>query len=126
MGQIKGAGFTVAVRIRLAGLEYLQHINADGVIAVHISNRYLNLQPVVTGIARRFDLEMIPIYSIVDDEDDNVDINADASSKWVLLTRTKRLRDHPLVAKRATETEADYDTPITWTDQYSNVLQVLW
>ena len=93
-------------------------------IAVHISNRYLDLLPVVAGLAHQFKLEMIPIYTVIDDECDSS--NADASSKWVLLTRNKQLADDPLVVERAAETQAEYDKPITWTDQYSNLLQVLW
>ena len=36
---------------------YLRHLRADGVIAVHISSRYVDLVTVVTAMARHFELE---------------------------------------------------------------------
>ena len=59
---------------------YFRHLNPDGILAVHISNRYLDLQPVLAGqmraagkIARVFDT----------DEDESADV---FGATWVLLT----------------------------------------
>jgi hypothetical protein len=37
---------------------YLNHVNPNGVIAVHISNRYLDLQPVLQNVAAHFKLQL--------------------------------------------------------------------
>jgi len=33
---------------------YQRHLNTNGIIAVHISNHYLDLEPVVVNVARHF------------------------------------------------------------------------
>jgi spermidine synthase len=35
---------------------YLRHLKPNGVLAIHTSNHFLNLDPVVTGLAREFGL----------------------------------------------------------------------
>ncbi len=105
---------------------YLKQLDDGGVIAVHISNRYLDLQPVVTGIAERYQLTMIPIdYDSEDDDGEVYDSNADAGSSWVLLTRDKKFAEDPIVVKGAKETDVEIGPPIIWTDQYSNLLHVM-
>src|SRR5208283_1816496 len=47
---------------------YERHMNTNGVIAVHISNHYLDLEPVVVNLARQFHYKLAPI-----DYDENED-----------------------------------------------------
>src|SRR5690606_34440691 len=63
---------------------YLDHMKPDGVIAVHISNRYLNLRPVVEALATEYGLE---IAVIADDPSDTEWWLYRTS--WVLLSRSK-------------------------------------
>ena len=66
---------------------YLRHMKPDGVIAFHVTNRYLNLVPVVEGIAHELGLHALWI------EDPGLDALGNASS-WVLLaTDPARLND---------------------------------
>src|SRR5207247_3606543 len=46
---------------------YLQHLNDDGILAVHISNRYLDLKPVVRAIGQHF--ELANVFIDADDSD---------------------------------------------------------
>src|SRR5204862_189610 len=64
---------------------YQRHMKPDGVICVHISNRYLTLQPVVLGLADHFQFPC----AIIDDDD--VDVREEDeetmgayNSEWVL------------------------------------------
>ena len=95
---------------------YLRHMKPDGVIAFHVTNRYLNLVPVVEGIAHELDLHALWIYDTGDESLGNV-------SSWVLLAKDpSRLNDPRLV---------DASIPIdvrrnwrVWTDDFNNIVQV--
>ena len=98
---------------------YWQHLKPDGVLAVHISNRYLNLRPVVEKLAKHFDLEAV---SISDDNEPEWWIYA---TTWVLVTKnkaflqTEKIRD----AAEAPET-AGKDAPM-WTDDFASLYSIL-
>jgi len=51
------AFFSDSIPVHLITLEafelYFRHIKPDGLLGVHISNQYLNLEPVVAAAARR-------------------------------------------------------------------------
>ena len=59
---------------------YFRHLKPDGILAVHISNRYLDLQPVVEGEAQA----TRNIARLVDTEDDESQDVFGAT--WVLIT----------------------------------------
>ena len=96
---------------------YLRHMQPDGVIAYHVTNRYLNLVPVVEGIAQQLGLKSLWI------DDPGLD-PLGSSSSWVLLARDPaRLNDARLT---------DFSTAIAprrdwrvWTDDFNNLVQVL-
>ena len=48
---------------RESGEIYLKHLRKDGILAVHISNRHLDLRPVLAGFADHFALSMILVES---------------------------------------------------------------
>ncbi len=59
---------------------YFRHLSPDGILAVHISNRYLDLQPVLAGEAKATG----KWPALVDtDDDDSQDV---FGATWVLLT----------------------------------------
>ncbi len=95
---------------------YLKHIkNPDGVIAVHISNRSLNLAPVLAGISVRYHLAS----ALMDDV-----TYGQMRSVWVLLSRNPQI----LKGDRVREIAA-YGPPYKWTeywtDDYSNLLRLV-
>jgi len=97
---------------------YLKHLNGpQSVIAVHISNRVLNLTPVLAGIAQSLGLRGIHIYRPWMAE-------ASATSDWVLLSRDPGLFTVGEIAQAGTPLVADNSLPL-WTDDYSNLLRVL-
>lgn len=98
---------------------YRQRLAPGGVIAIHVSNSHLELAPVVAGIAAELGLQVAYIADPGIDGDPST-----AVSDWVLLSEDRRVLDLPLIHEAA--------TPIpqrpgmrTWTDDYSNILQVL-
>jgi hypothetical protein len=98
---------------------YLRHLrDTNSVIAVHISNRYLDLDPVVRGLADALGLAVIR----VDDTQNDAQVYA---SDWMLLARDESA--FALILKLADPTEPpvqDGPWPL-WTDAYSNLVQVL-
>jgi hypothetical protein len=66
---------------------YLANLADDGVLAFHISNRYLNLEPVLANLAKELGLAGF----IEDDVAENV--RGKASSRWVVLARQESALD---------------------------------
>ena len=96
---------------------YLRHMNPDGVIAYHVTNRFLDLVPVVEGIAQQLGLRALWI------SDPGLDPLGSTSS-WVLLARNPARLDDPRLTDFATEIEPRRDWRV-WTDDFNNLVQVL-
>ncbi len=97
---------------------YLEHLAPGGVVAMHISNRYLDLRPVVWEMADYFNLDTALISASGDGE-------RQSPSVWVLATRDGDLLERPAIADRSTPRQ---DLPLSvrlWTDDYSNLFQIL-
>ena len=96
---------------------YFQHLRPDGILAVHISNRYLDLQPVVAGetaatghVARLVDTE--------DDDDAGV-----FGATWILVAAPQPGFD-PEILNQSAEIASRKKVRL-WTDDYSNLFQIL-
>jgi spermidine synthase len=97
---------------------YLDHLAPDGIIAAHISNRHLDLQPVFWQVAQTYGLSMVRVEYPGDS-------NGGYSSDWILLARDPALLEVPAIRERARSLEG-YSTDIKlWTDDYSNLFQIL-
>ena len=96
---------------------YLKHLKPDGVIAFHVTNRFLRLAPVVKAIADEHGLR---IALIVDEAEDS-DL---AKTDWVLVTRNGRFLSKPEIAKTTTEIETIPGLAV-WTDDYNNLFRIL-
>jgi SAM-dependent methyltransferase len=96
---------------------YFRHLKPDGILAVHISNRYLNLQPVLAGETRATG----KIARVVDTEDD--DSTDVFGATWVLVANPRTGFDADIkTASLEIETKK---TVRLWTDDYSNLFQIL-
>jgi hypothetical protein len=96
---------------------YLRHLEPEGVIAVNITNRHLNLAPVVLGLAEEYHLHPIRIFS--EPNQSQLSYRAD----WMLLTRNEAF-----VASTPSHPPPNTDkrvAPLLWTDHYSNLFQIL-
>jgi hypothetical protein len=89
-----------------------------GVLAVHISNRYLDLVPVVQQAARHLSLELRQVEN--DDEDDAGVYRSD----WMLLSTSPAAFEGPLL-KEAGERIDDLPRVKLWTDDYSDLYRIL-
>lgn len=109
---------------------YLEHLGSDGVLAVHVSNKYLNLPPIVAAAAEQFDLQGLIVRHQPAKVPPGLIRNPTESmlqqgSRWILLAR----RGGELVWKnwdaKETETLAKPLGITPWTDQRSNFLEIL-
>lgn len=97
---------------------YLEHLAPDGIIAAHITNLHLDLQPVFWQLAQYYDLNMVRINY----EGDSL---GGYASHWILLSHNPALLEIPAIQARAVDLEG-YSTNIKlWTDDYSNLFQIL-
>jgi hypothetical protein len=98
---------------------YLKHLAPDGVIAAHISNRHLDLKPILWQLAKEFNLSMVEVDWFF-----TTDYGA-FPSQWVLLTHNPAILEIPEIKSRS-DTFEGYTTSIKlWTDDYSNLFQIL-
>ncbi len=98
---------------------YLRQIKPDGVIAIHISNRYLNLQPVVEKLAANFGLQVV---SIPDDNEPEWWIYA---TTWMLVTRNKAFLENDRIRDKAETTEAVPQNSPLWTDDFASLYSIM-
>lgn len=95
---------------------YAQHVKPEGILAFHISNRYLNLQPVLAPIAAATGFAAV---NIADEPTDPTLSRTD----WVLMSRTAATLAHPLIGPRGQPLQT---RPIRmWTDSTNNLFQAL-
>ncbi|HEV8547713.1 MAG TPA: fused MFS/spermidine synthase [Polyangiaceae bacterium] len=96
---------------------YLRHLRPEGVIAVNITNRQLDLAPVLEGLAEQAGLRRVRIFS--DDNPARQLYHAD----WMLLTRDGRFVS--ATPARLPPNLLRAKPKVRWTDGYSNLFQLL-
>jgi len=98
---------------------YVQQLADDGILAVHISNRFLDLQPVLANIAAASGLAA----RLIDDEVPDSDSRG-SSSEWVLIARRPATLASGPIGARAEPLSERADVGV-WTDGYNNLLRVM-
>ena len=100
---------------------YFRHLKPDGVIAVHISNRHLNLLPPLVGVAKQFHLMMMDIAW-----DEASRPWWFSSSNWVLLSRNQPfMTSHPVLSHAVIMSDRDTGNAIFWTDDYASLFRII-
>jgi hypothetical protein len=106
---------------------YDRHMKTNGIIAVHISNRYLDLEPVVVNLAREAHYKLANI-SYEETGDEEFDEGAEwwnYSSTWVLLSHGDQIIDASDIVSAASKTKTNAVTIPLWTDDFASVYQIL-
>jgi hypothetical protein len=99
---------------------YKQHLKPDGILAVHITNSYLDLYPVVKGLADEHDFGITRIYL------PRVPDSLIERTYYALLTTDRQfLAQTPeLLVEMPANFQKKRTIPL-WTDRYHNLFQVL-
>jgi hypothetical protein len=96
---------------------YLKHMKPGGIIAFHLTNRFLDLIPVVKQLA---DAHHLFSVLVADDGDDGMTSRTD----WVLLSDREAPLQAPQIAEAASAFEPRPNLRL-WTDDFNNIVQIL-
>ncbi len=114
-----------AIPVHLLTLEafdhYQRHLKPDGAIVVHVSNRYLDLHPVVYRIADKIGFPAITI----DDNDTAYEEAGFYGSDWIIMTRNQVLLQQPLIRDVTAEAVEFPARIMYWTDERSDLLSIM-
>lgn len=98
---------------------YARRLKPDGVLALNVSTRHLDLGPLITGLAATIGRSAVEISTATDDE------GAALNARWILITSDKALLERPRIKSVAKDPSSGRPAPRLWTDDYSNLFQVL-
>jgi hypothetical protein len=113
-----GDAIPVHLLTREAFSLYRKHLRSeDSIIAVHITNRNLDLGPVVAGIARELRLSSVRIYRPWLG-------GYSSQTDWVLLSENPASLRSPGIVQAGRSVLVSQQSQV-WTDDYSNLLQYL-
>jgi len=104
---------------REAFQEYFRHLKPDGMLAVHISNRYLNLEWVVRLEAEALHKQVLPVFQEKDETKPAID-----ASDWMLVSGQATA----FTADKWQDPGDPSEKPAhlrLWTDDYSNLFAIL-
>ncbi|HWQ53272.1 MAG TPA: fused MFS/spermidine synthase [Bryobacteraceae bacterium] len=113
-----GDSIPVHLLTREAFALYRRHLAPGGVLAVHVSNKYLDLTPVV-----RMQADALGEPSMLLDTEDN-DATGTFGATWVLISARQEFFAKPAIKAVAEEAEPKKGLRL-WTDDYSNLFQIL-
>jgi SAM-dependent methyltransferase len=98
---------------------YRRHLKPDGVLAVNISNRYLNLAPIVAESAAEIGWSGVIVY------DEGYGEDYYTASTWIILSPQQSFFNNPDF-QDASVSKLELEKGFRpWTDDYSNIIQIL-
>ena len=98
---------------------YWKHLKPDGVLAVNISNRHVDLSPVLRGVGGADGKDVRWVSGQPDDAAGVL------PSVWVLISANRAFFDAPKVASALAAWPDGAREPMIWTDDYSTIYDLL-
>lgn len=99
---------------------YQQHLKPDGILAIHISNKFFDLRPLIYGTSEHFQMQP---RLIVRRKDSSELIKR---STWGLLTNNEAFLNHSRVKAYVRDWPEDIEEhKAIWTDDSANVLSLI-
>lgn len=98
---------------------YIRHLQPDGVLAVHISNRHLNLEPLLRGLAQQQGMIFSVARGKVMDDDFGL-----YRSDWAYLTNNQAFLQQESIASHL-DPKAQNGNTVIWRDDFSNLYSLL-
>jgi hypothetical protein len=96
---------------------YVKHMKPGGIIAFHLTNRFLDLIPVVAQLA---DAQHLFSVLVADEGDEGVASRSD----WVLLSDREASLQVPQIAEAASVIPGRENLRL-WTDDFNNIVQII-
>ena len=105
---------------------YVRHLKPDGTILVNISNRYLDLRPVVENAAKAFGFQTIHVNS----EDGMGEQDEESAwwlygSSWMILSKNTEFMNRGPLRHAASPALTKPNTIPLWTDDYASMFTIL-
>jgi hypothetical protein len=97
---------------------YRRHLAPGGIVAFHVSNRFLTLAPVVDQLARNAGMQAV---LVTNPEDLNQGV---LYSEWVLVTANAEFLKNPAVARARQPIDVPPGLRL-WTDDYSSLFPII-
>ena len=95
---------------------YLHHLEQDGIMAFHVTNRHVDLKPICNGLAKELGLHCVGTYS-----QENKELGT-KDTMWILMSRN----EESLAKLNYSKTRIDMGKrEVLWTDTFSNLLSVM-
>jgi SAM-dependent methyltransferase len=113
-----GDAIPVHLLTREALALYRRHLQPGGVIVFHVSNQYINLEPVVGAIAEDAGMKAVSVHSRGDEQ------NGFYYADWILVTANQTLLSQPEIVNNGFPTPLQANVRL-WTDNYSSVFPLL-
>jgi hypothetical protein len=98
---------------------YFRHLKPNGILAVNISNTYLNLEPVMERAANYYGKAGL-VYHFTPEDDDTICFGC----FWALIMDHATLDAHPELRKDAKVLRQERPFRM-WTDDFSNMFSIL-
>lgn len=118
MDAFSGDSVPVHLITREAFRTYFRHLKPDGILAVNITNAYLDLQPVIERAAS--DFGKVSFAYFYDPDPDSMCF----ACSWTLIMSPETLQRHPELATHATRLQP-HPHFREWTDDFSNMFSIL-
>lgn len=92
---------------------YERHLKSDAILAIHVSNRFLDLAPVIGALAEKHRFHGVIVYE-----------TQPTISDWTLLSKNLQTLQHPRIraAAQALPQKAGIKA---WTDDFHKIVKVL-
>ncbi|MGA2280206.1 MAG: fused MFS/spermidine synthase [Verrucomicrobiota bacterium] len=99
---------------------YQRHLKPNGIFAVHITNRSLDLEPVVINLARHFNYKVTVI-----DDISNTNKWWIYDSTWMLLSHSEEIINSPAIHLASRPLQTNRVSIPLWTDDFASLFQIL-
>ncbi len=115
-----GDAIPVHLLTREAMAIYRQHLKPGGLLAIHISNRHLDLRPVVESLARHHGLHFVTVSDTVEKENWWL-----YNTTWMLLSSDAKRLQTEAISQAAEEPPDATARLVDWTDDHASLFEVL-
>jgi len=119
MDAFSGDSLPIHLITREAFLTYFRHLKPDGIVAIDITNKYLNLRPVIAAVAAGFH-ETALVYDFDPGDEDSLCF----SCNWALIMDPATAEAHPELQRQAQLLRPSPEFR-AWTDDFSNLFGIL-
>jgi hypothetical protein len=97
---------------------YRRHLSPNGILAFHVSNQHVNLEPALTLLAASAGMQAMRVSSLSNDE------RGEYGATWMLFTDNPLFFTQPELVSHARPPSLKPGLRL-WTDDYSSLLPLL-